>query len=94
MMSSKVQFKNVFGLVALAGLVIAPISTPTQASQIKKATPVKLVCPVTGEAIDSVADAAGSSVYKGKKYYFCCSGCKPLFDKNPSKYVKAKATSN
>ena len=32
--------------------------------------------------------AAGSYEYKGKTYYFCCSGCKPMFDKNPQKYIK------
>jgi YHS domain-containing protein len=25
-------------------------------------------------------------VYKGKKIYFCCPGCKPEFEKNPEKY--------
>lgn len=25
--------------------------------------------------------------YKGKKVYFCCSGCKPEFEKNPEKYL-------
>ncbi|MBC8103781.1 MAG: YHS domain-containing protein [Cytophagales bacterium] len=34
----------------------------------------------------------GSSVYKGKKYLFCCGGCKPQFDKNPEKYVKTAKT--
>ena len=46
-----------------------------------------LVCPVTKEKIASVKDAAGSSTYKGKTYYFCCAGCKPMFDKNPAKYA-------
>ena len=53
--------------------------------------PVALVCPVTGEKIASVKDAVGSSVYKGKKYYFCCSSCKPTFDASPAKYVKTAA---
>ena len=43
---------------------------------------------MTGETIASVKDAVGSSVYKGKTYYFCCSSCKPAFDKNPQKYAK------
>jgi len=47
------------------------------------------VCPVTGETIASVKDAAGSSTVNGKKYYFCCAGCKPMFDKNPAKYLKS-----
>ncbi len=32
--------------------------------------------------------AAATSVYKGKTYYFCAIGCKNEFDKNPEKYVK------
>jgi len=47
------------------------------------------VCPVMGTHVDDVAKAAGKSVYKGKTYYFCCPQCKPKFDKNPAKYVKA-----
>jgi Cu(I)/Ag(I) efflux system membrane fusion protein len=27
------------------------------------------------------------TVYKGKKVYFCCPGCKPEFEKNPEKYL-------
>jgi Cu+-exporting ATPase len=35
-------------------------------------------------------DAAGSSVYKGKKYYFCAEACKVKFDQNPELYVKSE----
>jgi YHS domain-containing protein len=49
--------------------------------------PVSAVCPVMGTKIPDVTKAAGKSVYKGKTYYFCCPGCKPLFDKDPEKYV-------
>lgn len=49
------------------------------------------VCPVMGTHVDDIAKAAGKSVYKGKTYYFCCPQCKPKFDKNPAKYVKAVA---
>ncbi|MBI5017481.1 MAG: YHS domain-containing protein [Deltaproteobacteria bacterium] len=28
------------------------------------------------------------STYNGKTYYFCCAGCKVMFDKNPQEYVK------
>ena len=27
------------------------------------------------------------TVYKGKKVYFCCPGCKPKFEANPEKYL-------
>ena len=76
-------------LTAAAALLLstavfaAPTATPKPAKPL-----VKLVCPVTGESIASAQEAAGSSVYKGKTYYFCCSSCKPAFDKNPTKYIK------
>jgi Cu+-exporting ATPase len=31
--------------------------------------------------------AAGSSVYEGGNYYFCCAGCKKKFEANPAAYV-------
>ena len=49
------------------------------------------VCPVSGSTIASATDAANSEVYKGKTYYFCCPMCKPLFDKDPAKYISAAA---
>ena len=44
--------------------------------------------PVCGMQVDP-QKAAGRSDYQGKTYYFCCSACKPMFDKNPEKYLKA-----
>ena len=71
-------------LLALTSTAFAaPVAKPAA-----KAKPAALVCPVTGDTIASVKAAAGSSVYKGKKYYFCCESCKPAFDKDPAKYVK------
>ena len=40
-------------------------------------------CPVMGLPIDKNL----FTVYKGKKVYFCCPGCKPEFEKNPEKYL-------
>ena len=33
-------------------------------------------------------EAAATSEYKGKKYYFCATGCKRAFDTDPEKYLK------
>jgi Cu(I)/Ag(I) efflux system membrane fusion protein len=41
------------------------------------------VCPVMGGAVNKDIFA----VYKGKKVYFCCAGCKPEFEKDPQKYI-------
>ena len=66
-------------LTMLAGTVLA---APTAGSK----APV-LTCPVTGEKIASPAAAAGHETYKGKTYYFCCSACQPIFDKNRDKVI-------
>ncbi len=44
--------------------------------------------PVCGMEVDPKT-AAVKSEYKGMVYYFCSSGCKRAFDKEPEKYVKA-----
>jgi len=74
---------------ALALITAAAVADPSSA-KIHAAKAV-LRCPVTGAAIDSPKDAFNSETYKGKTYYFCCSDCKPMFDKNPQRYVKQAA---
>jgi len=43
--------------------------------------------PVCGMMVDE-KNARYISEYKGRRYYFCSSICKDLFDKNPEKYLK------
>lgn len=43
-----------------------------------------LVC---GMQIDET-EAAGSSTYQGKTYYFCSVPCKEKFEKGPEQFVK------
>ena len=45
--------------------------------------------PVCGMDVDPKT-AAGKSEYQGQTYYFCSTGCKKAFDKEPQKYVKAQ----
>lgn len=42
--------------------------------------------PVCGMEVDE-KKAAGKSEYQGQTYYFCSSGCKAAFDKEPQKYA-------
>lgn len=42
--------------------------------------------PVCGMDVDPKT-ASAESEYKGQKYYFCCSGCKTAFDKDPEKFL-------
>ena len=55
----------------------------------KYAAPKKelLFCPVSNEVVEAYAKAPDYSDYNGTRYYFCCDGCKPQFDKNPAKYL-------
>ncbi len=47
---------------------------------------MKVVDPVCRMTIES-EKAAATSEYKGKTIYFCMSGCKEKFDKEPEKYL-------
>ncbi len=82
------MFRPLLTAAAVLTLATAGFTAANAAPTPAKAPAAPLVCPVTGETIASVNDAAGSSVYKGKTYYFCCSSCKPAFDKDPAKYIK------
>jgi Cu+-exporting ATPase len=42
--------------------------------------------PVCGMAVDE-KQAAATSTYKGKTYYFCAQSCKERFDQSPGKYL-------
>ncbi len=44
------------------------------------------VCVVTGDTF-LINEFTPVVEYKGKKYYFCCSGCDTEFMKNPEKYI-------
>ncbi len=46
----------------------------------------KLTDPVCGMTVTR-ADAAGSTAYQGKTYYFCSKVCKDSFTKDPQKYL-------
>ncbi|MBC7370963.1 MAG: heavy metal translocating P-type ATPase [Bdellovibrionaceae bacterium] len=43
--------------------------------------------PVCGMTIDPLTAKGGSSVYKGKSFYFCSPKCKTKFDEGPLKYL-------
>lgn len=42
--------------------------------------------PVCGMTVEE-QKAAGTSEHRGKTYYFCSTGCKAAFDKEPERYV-------
>ncbi len=50
------------------------------------------VDPVCGMEVDPKTTSEKSE-YLGQTYYFCSTGCKKAFDKEPQKYVKAQSQS-
>ena len=78
---------------AAALAAVASLAVPALALDHKKPAPKKaaLICPVTGDKIASAKAAKGQTVFKGKTYYFCCTMCKPRFDKSPATFVKNAA---
>ena len=43
--------------------------------------------PVCGMTVEE-SDAAATSEYDGRTYYFCSRGCKEQFDADPAAYVE------
>ncbi|HEX4595650.1 MAG TPA: heavy metal translocating P-type ATPase [Bryobacteraceae bacterium] len=52
--------------------------------------PAGALDPVCGMTVDP-QQAAGSSIYQGKTYYFCSKGCVAKFEANPEKYLHPAA---
>ena len=79
-------------LVALSGAAFAQKpAKPAPKKAPAKSAPAKTNCAVMPKDVINIADAEKMghfSDYKGKRYYFCCPGCKPQFDKDPAKYAK------
>jgi len=78
---------TLFAVVALAALAAALAAgckkeTPAPASM--QATEIaQKVCPVTGNPIDPNVYVD----YQGRRVYFCCQACPPIFNKDPEKYI-------
>jgi len=67
------------GLAAIADRGAAGATAPESAP-----ATVQTTCPVmTGNAIDPNI----STVYEGKRVYFCCTRCKAAFEEEPAKYL-------
>lgn len=83
-----------FAATALLAASAATAEAKKPAAAAKKpAAPKTVHCAVMPEDKVNVADATKTknfSDYKGNRYFFCCPGCKPAFEKNPEKYAKAE----
>lgn len=45
------------------------------------------VCPVSGQKLGSMGEPE-VMVHEGREIKFCCSGCRPRFEKEPAKYLE------
>lgn len=47
-----------------------------------------MVCPVSGEKIESYAKAGGYADFEGVRYYFCCPNCSGGFSKDSASFAE------
>jgi YHS domain-containing protein len=77
-------------LLTAAAFAAAPAMAAKSKESAKPKTEVK--CAVMKDHSVKISEATGKKAYadyKGNRYFFCCAGCKPDFEKNPAKYAKA-----
>jgi YHS domain-containing protein len=64
----------------------AAAATPVAGEPAMIAVGTKMKCPVSDEEF-TVKPTTTQVVYNGKRFAFCCSDCKPEFEKNPAKFA-------
>jgi Cu+-exporting ATPase len=84
-LQAKIQLINA-ELKKVEGAPATQAATPKE-EKTSVASSSSLHCAITDEAIASAKDAAGSEVFNGKTYYFCCPGCVTKFKADPAKYA-------
>jgi YHS domain-containing protein len=73
-------------------LVLAASALMVPAFAQKKPTDIE--CPVMPDHKVNIKKATKSKMfadYKGRRYFFCCAGCVPAFNKEPDKYKDMKS---
>jgi len=79
----------IIGILAITMLLVVGCSKKAETvDETATNTEETVICPVTGTET-TPSEASGKMEYEGKTYYFCCAGCKPEFEKDPQKYLKA-----
>jgi len=78
--------KKLVAALALCAMVVPAINAQDNG---KKKDLHCAVMPQDKVDVKKATKAKLFSDYKGNRYYFCCAGCKPAFDKDPAKYKDA-----
>jgi YHS domain-containing protein len=80
--------------IALLSLMVSVLAVGAFAQKDQKPAKkedTKMTCAVMKDDPVVVAKATKDGLfadYKGRRYFFCCAGCKPKFEKDPAKYAK------
>jgi signal transduction histidine kinase/YHS domain-containing protein len=83
--SLEIQSQPGGGTSVVVDLIESPLAEMTN-SRKEESMAGTVKDPVCGMEIDPQT-AAGKSEYNGQTYYFCSTGCKASFDKDPEKYL-------
>ncbi|MFC1937319.1 heavy metal translocating P-type ATPase [Chloroflexota bacterium] len=86
-------------ILAAAAMAASSVTVVSNSLRLRRFKPVKLAKQTKKEVsqmtVDPVckmevkkSEAAATSEYQGKKYYFCAVACKKAFDQDPEKYLK------
>jgi len=69
---------------------VQPSPAPVVSLPVVQSFAGEAVDPVCGMTVE-IATARFTSEYAGKTYYFCASGCKRSFDREPQKYIQTES---
>ena len=80
-------------LILCAGLAVVVAGAAVAEKKPAKTAKTELPCAVMKNHKVNIKEATAKKAFadhKGRRYFFCCAGCKPDFAKNPAKYAKAE----
>jgi YHS domain-containing protein len=75
-------------------LVLILAATALAVPAFAQKSPKEIECPVMPDHKVDIKKATKSKMfadYKGRRYFFCCAGCVPAFNKEPEKYKDKKS---
>ena len=70
--------------VCLSVVLLVSVVLVVPALQAEEKGKAQTLCPIMGGPIDKTAYVD----YEGKRVYFCCTGCKSEFLKDPKKHIQ------
>ncbi|HVL39820.1 MAG TPA: YHS domain-containing protein [Fimbriimonadaceae bacterium] len=81
-------------IIPIASLALGAFAGQAKPKKPQPKPKTEVACPIMPDHKVSIAKATKEGMFadhKGRRYFFCCAGCKPAFAKNPDKYAKAES---